>query len=397
MRDRVSVLLCCLLAACAAPQGRQAPSASLFRDQSFDAPQERFDASGLFAVDDSMRRFLQKDIAREIRLEGPVNGLIQALYREGALKLRYDASRTRSASEAFEARAGNCLSLVIMTAAFAKELGLQLEYNGAEIGEMWGRNGGLLVGSGHVNVTLGPGRPQIFTRVYQPSQTVDFLPESEISGLRFRRISERTVVAMYMNNRSVEALVQQNLDDAYGWARAAIRLDPDFGSSYNTLAIVYLRHGDAEQAASVLRYELQREPDDTTLLSNLADLASRLGNKAEAAALRTRLAQIDPNPPYYFFDLGMQAMQRNDFQSARTLFGREVARAGYNHEFHFWLGVAYFKLGETERARQQLLLALENSPTPNDQHLYAAKLAWLQANAGAGRTQPAGPPGAPVR
>ncbi len=43
---------------------------------------------------------------------------------------------------------------LIMTAAFAKELGLQVTYQSAYLEETWGRSGDLLVRSGHVNVTL---------------------------------------------------------------------------------------------------------------------------------------------------------------------------------------------------------------------------------------------------
>ncbi len=382
MRHRIALLLCALLGACAGLRPVEPPPGFLFRDDQFNAPAERFSASGLFSLSDSMREFLRNRAARTLRREGPVDGLIDALYREGELKLRYDPSRTRTAAEAFDARAGNCLSLVIMTAAFAKELGLEIQYNSAEAGEMWSRSAGLLLGSAHVNITLGSWRPELLARVYQLPQTVDFLPASEIGALQVREVPERTIVAMYMNNRAAEALVRADLDDAYGWARAAIRQDPQFASSYNTLAVVYLRHGNAGQAARVLRYELEREPDDATLISNLADVASRLGDPTEAAALRARLARIDPHPPYQFFDLGMQAMQRNDFRTASAMFAREVARAGYNHEFHFWLGVAYFRLGRIEQARDQLLQAIETSSSRGERDRYAAKLAWLKANGG---------------
>jgi len=42
-----------------------------------------------------------------------------------------------------------------MTAAFAKELGLQVRYQSAYITEAWRRKGDLLLLNGHVNVTLG--------------------------------------------------------------------------------------------------------------------------------------------------------------------------------------------------------------------------------------------------
>ena len=382
VRIRVWAALWALLSGCAATsQLAVEPPRSLFRDEAFDAPRERFSGADVFALSEPMRHFLAYDIVHQLRSLGPAKGLINALYTKGQLKLEYDAAMTRNASEAFDARAGNCLSLVIMTAAFAKEVGLQVEFHGADIEEVWSRNGDLLLGSGHVNVSLGSRATDIGIRgVYQNPLTVDFLSADDITGLPTREISEATVVAMYMNNKAVEALVHGQLDDAYGWARSAIRQSPGFASSYNTLGVVYLRHGDPRQAARVFGYVLERDPDNSTVLSNLADVQSQLGNASEAAALRSRLARIDPHPPYYFFNLGMAALQDNDFRTAKTQFAREVARADYNHEFHYWLAVAYFKLGETERAQRQLLLAIERSPTRDGRDLYAAKLSWLQSN-----------------
>jgi Flp pilus assembly protein TadD len=384
VRIPVSALLCALLGACAAPSHFDGePPAFLFQDESFVTPQERFDAREVFAVSASMRRFLQVDIAHQLRSMGPANGLIDALYTRGLLQLEYDATMTRNASEAFDARAGNCLSLVIMTAAFASELGLQVEFHAARTEDIWSRSGDLLLGSGHVNVTLGAWHTDVGIRgTYQSPLTVDFLPADDVSGLPTREISEATVIAMYMNNKAVEALMQGQLDDAYGWAREAIRRSPQFISSYNTLGIIYERHGDLQQAARVFRYVLAQFPDNPSVLSNLAGVLSRLGNESEATALLARLEKIDPYPPYYFFNLGMEAMQQNDFRAAKTWFAKEVDRADYNHEFHFWLGVAYFKLGETKRAQRQLLLALERSSARSDRDLYAAKLAWLRSKDG---------------
>jgi tetratricopeptide (TPR) repeat protein len=338
-----------------------------------------------------MRQFVRNDIAHRLHVMGPAEGLLAALYTRGELRLEYESSKTRTASEAFDDRAGNCLSLVIMTAAFAKDLDLAVEYHSAQVQEVWSRDGDLLLGSGHVNVTIGYNRivgDRGFKQYGRDSLLVDFLPADEIRGLPEREISEDTVVAMYMNNRAVEALVRGDIDEAYGWAREAIRRSPEFDKSYNTLGVIYLRHGNLAQATRVFRYGLERGPENPTVISNLADTLERMGHEQEATALRFRLARLDPDPPYYFFNLGMDALQRNDFQAARDFFAKEVARADYSHEFHFWLAVAYYKLGDSERARKQLFAALERSTAPGDHKLYAAKLAWLKSNAHAGHQAP---------
>jgi tetratricopeptide (TPR) repeat protein len=182
-----------------------------------------------------------------------------------------DTAATRNAAQAFDTRSGNCLSLVIMTAAFAKELGLQVQYQSAFVDETWSRSNNLYFASGHVNLTLGKrlfdagGRFDTGRLI-----TIDFLSADEARRQRTRAITEATIIAMYMNNRSAEALVQGRLDDAYAWARAAIAQSPTFLSAYNTLGVIYLRHGNLPEAERVLAEVLAREPDNTPALSNLA-------------------------------------------------------------------------------------------------------------------------------
>ena len=379
MRTWASLLLCLLLAACAEAPVAQRPDA-LFNDQLFGTPSERISADDVFALTDEMRSYLNTDMARQFRAKGRQQALVDALYQRGQLKLEYDAAMTRNAAQAFDARSGNCLSLVIMTAAFAKELGLRVEYQSAFREETWSRAGNLYLRSGHVNLTLSRRATDLQGGdASRPPLTIDFLPAEAIGGLRTRSIDEATVVSMYMNNRAAEALVQGHLDDAYAWARAAVAHRPGFYSAYNTLGVIYLRHGDLAQAEQVFSHILEREPANTRVLYNLAAALGQLGRAGEAAEVRRKLAQIEPHPPFYYFNLGIAAMEHDDFRAARDLFAKEVARADYYHEFHFWLALASFRLGEIEPAREHLALAMQNSTTRRDHDLYAAKLAWLRS------------------
>jgi tetratricopeptide (TPR) repeat protein len=336
----------------------------------------------VFAVSDAMRQFIATEIMGQAHRKGAQAALIEALYTTGRLQLEYDASVTRNAAEAFEARAGNCLSLVIMTAAFAKELGLPVRYQSAYLEAVWMRSENLLLRSGHINVTLGHRFVDLRTNPMLAPATIDFLPADELRGLRTREIAEDTVVAMYMNNRAAEALTQNRLDDAYAWAQAAIRRDPALPMAYNTLGVVYLRHGNLPQAALAFGHVLEREPRDTRALANLAATLGRQGRSAEAGELLRRLAQLEPEPPFHYFNLGLAAMKRDDFHAARALFAKEVARAGYNAEFHYWLGLAHFRLGDVEAARKHLALAAELGATRTERERYSAKLVWLRAHGG---------------
>ena len=143
---------------------------------------------------------------------------------------------------------------------------------------------------------------------------------------------------------------------------------------------MYLRHGDLQAAEHVLTSLLERLPQDKHVLSNLATVLDEAGRTEKSLALRLRLAQIEPFRPYYFFRLGTAAMQRGDFQSAKSLFTKEVERADYNSEFHFWLGLANLRLGDIVEARKQLAIAVAYSTAHVEHELYAAKLDLLRAH-----------------
>jgi len=228
---------------------------------------------------------------------------------------------------------------------------------------------------GHVNLTLGSAHAFVGLRSTSPDMmTVDFLPPQQMTGMRARPVAENTIVAMYLNNRAAELFARGQVNDAYWWARAAVQQDPLFVSSYNTLGVIYRRHGNLEESRTVLAHAMERDPKNTRVMSNLVAVLTDMGRAGEAQALSRKLEQIDPNPVFSYFDGGRRAMRDGNYQVARDLFTKEVNRAPYYHEFHYWLANAYFALGEVERAQRELALALEYSTTRREHDVYASKL-----------------------
>lgn len=379
MRTWIALLLSALLAGCATPGDVSEPAVqTLFADARFAPPSERVDAADVFALSPEMRRYLETDAADKLRRLGAQKGLVDALYSKGELKLDYDSATTRNAAQAFAARSGNCLSLVIMTAAFAKELQLGVHYQSVFTDETWARSGDIQFVVDHVNLSLGRRVADIDRGArFQSVLTVDFLPPSPTGKQRARLLGEATVVAMYMNNRAAESLAAGRIDDAYWWAREAVLQDPGLARGYNTLGVVYRRHGDIALAQRVLERARVVDPDNPQVVSNLAQVLADQGRNAEAAVLLQRLAQLEAEPPFIYFDRGQEALRQGDLVTANALFERQVERAPYYHEFHYWLAVTQARLGDSQRARKHLAMAMDTSTTRGDHELYAGKLARL--------------------
>ncbi|KQW35505.1 tetratricopeptide repeat protein [Rhizobacter sp. Root404] len=380
MKFVVAALISMFLVGCAAPLPLP-PSADLLRDELFVPPSTPVDAGQAMAVSPEMRRYLDERIVGVSHFGDHKRRLVEMLYNRDELRLEYDAVQTRTASQAFAARAGNCLSLVMMTGALARELGVNVRYQLVLGNELWDRSTGLYISVGHVNLTLADRPPQFlgaFMRNELPL-TIDFLPPRDGHAPRTRAIEEHTVVAMFLNNRAVESLVAGRTDDAYWWVREALRIDPQLVDAYITLGVVYRNRGLTESAEQVLRRASVREPDNTKILANRVLVLRDMGRDAEATALAQTLARLESVPPFRYFYDGMAALRAGRPEAARDLFSKEVARAPYHAEFHFWLAVSYAELNDPGHAAKYLARAMEVSTTRRDHDLYASKLARLKA------------------
>jgi len=371
-----------MLAGCASPPPlSSAPPPALFADAAFAPPSEPIGSDALFALSPAMRAHLHSPaFTALLRSKGLERGLIEALYSKNELKLDYDASVTRNAADTYAARAGNCLSLVIMTAAFARELGMTVRFQAVDADDTWSRDGSLVLVAAHVNIALGHRKPGglLYDESADRELVVDFLPPPDAARFRTRELDDTELVALFHNNRAAEALVRGRIDDAYWWARAAVAGNPAGATAYNTLGVIYQRHGQPALAERAYRAALERAPENLVTMQNLAPLLAQLGRPEEARALAQRAAAIQPVPPFHYFDQGVAAMKRGDFDAARTLFEREVRRAPYNDEFHFWLALAHLRLGDAAQARAQLAQAVDTSTRRDVRDAYSAKLAHLR-------------------
>jgi Flp pilus assembly protein TadD len=375
------LLLCVFLCGCAsAPPPPMPLLAALLDDTAFPAPAVAPGAADLFTLSPAMTAHLRSSaFQKKLREKGEARGLVSALYDKSDLQLDYDATVTRTAAQTYAERSGNCLSLVIMTAAFARELGMRVHFQSVDTDETWSRANTLYLVSAHVNINLAPRTPR--PNVYDPESelTIDFLSSRDAGRLRTRELEEQDIVALYMNNRAAEELVLGRFAEAYWWARAALLARPTSLAAYNTLGVIYERSGRPLLAERVYRAALEREPDSLVVMQNLAPLLAANGKAEESALLAQRMARLYPAPPFHYFNQGMAAWRADNFVQARALFAREVARAPYNDEFHFWLGVAHLRLGEIDQAVKQLALARDMSVRSEDRGRYVAKLENLRA------------------
>ena len=371
------------LAACAAPQALAV--APLLDDALFNHPPRPAEADAAMALDAPMRAYLADQLAHGVLRKGKARALSDALYQgPGGLKLDYDAAITRTAAQAFAARSGNCLSLVLMTATLARELGLQVTYQRARLEDGYSRLGDLTLRSDHVNLVLAPRSSaaswQVTTVGPDPNRLqIDFLPSADLQGLRSVPITEDTVLAMFLNNRAAEALGRGERTEAYAWAREALRRDPAFRPALNTLGVVYQRAGHLAAAAQAYEALLAQDPQQVATMWNLAQVRQAQGRSDEARLWTERRLAIEPAAPFQSLQQAEAAIARGDWAAAQGLLQRERRITGETHELHFALALLGHRQGQTGLAQRELQRAMDTSPSASLQARYAGKLAWLKA------------------
>jgi hypothetical protein len=194
--------------------------------------------AAVFALSPAMRDYLEHDIAPLIQRRGAQQGLVEALQARAQLRLEYDAEFTRTAAQAFDERAGNCLSLVVMSAALARHLNLPVTFQALVGHESWSRSGDLSFVNGHVNITVAR---RLIDRV--GIYGTDALLRMEFGGIEvgrgqaLREVSEARILAMFMNNRAAERTLRGQAAQAPGCCRRRHDRPAAWRSNLNTATL----------------------------------------------------------------------------------------------------------------------------------------------------------------
>ncbi|QUN07516.1 hypothetical protein KDN34_03680 [Shewanella yunxiaonensis] len=371
------VLLCLLwVSGCSTTAQVSTDLSALWQDAHFKAVSDIPAPDVIFQLPPDEIREIRADFQRQqtLRRGLPAHKWLANYLSASRGGFRYQDNDTRIAADTLYKRHGNCMSLVVLTAALAKVLDVGVIYQSVSVPPVWDQRGNFNLLNGHINLRLKAlEQPNIFDAA-DTELVVDFVPAETLRAYRTDRVDESMVQAMFFNNLAAEAMINDDWNRAYALLKVSLQLQPQFIAALNNLAIVYRNNHLQPMAEVVYRHALQLEPNNLTTLYNLAVLLDLEGRLDEWIAVNRILELERIRNPYYYYGMGQQAYREQRFSDAIRWYRQAIEKANYRHEFYFGLSRSYWMLGERKAAEANLRKALLLSRDDNWTKRYQAKL-----------------------
>jgi len=289
---------------------------------------------------------------------------------------------TYNADLASTLQSGNCLSLAILTKAYASLANLEVHYRKVNLAPIYQRQQGVMTISSHVqtyiyapvNIIKSKGEFSLF----RSKIIIDYFPTS--NRVLGTMVDNADFVAMYYQNLAAEAIIDKRFDLAYSLLSAAMELSPNNIDTLNSLAVLYKKTGHSLAAETIYLHGLEHTKGSVNLLSNYIILLQEMGRLQDAVLLQEQYQYIEDNSPFTWFDLANKAYGDKNYSAALRYYEKSIQVAPYLHESFFGQAKTYFHLGKRHKAQIAMKRATELAFKPSDEKLYLAKLNSLTEN-----------------
>jgi tetratricopeptide (TPR) repeat protein len=377
-----ALLATALLAACATPVqvdsqlGGNEVTTDMLVDQSPLAAELRpADIAGvnILELTPEMRSFIDDHIRDRTDEYERLRLLIFAVMGERNFHLEYDES-TRTASETFLDRRGNCLSFTNMFIAMARYLGLEASYQEVDVPPDWSLSGQAFLLSKHVNLEVRTS--------YDDVQIIDFnVYDFKIRHDR-RIISDRRGRAHYFNNLGAELMLSGDTPRALVHFQQSLIEDDEFSPAWINLGILYRREGYPAYAEAAFRHVLELDYRDLVAMSNLANLYEEQGHSETALVYRERVKNHRMENPYFRYILANEAFVAGDYRTAIQHLDYAIGKRRDEDRFMALMSMSHLMLGDRESSEKWMKRAEEAASKDADKRRYHHKLELLLSESG---------------
>ena len=150
--------------------------------------------------------------------------------------------------------------------------------------------------------------------------------------------------------QAIQSHRQGRLDEAESLYRRALRRDPKNVDALHFLGVLASQRGRHAEAAELIQQALARNPRYADAWNNLGNVLAGLDRWDEAATAYQRTIELAPGNPSAHCNLGVMRLRSDRFAEAATAFRQAISLAPGLAEAHFNLGKALHAQGQYEAA-----------------------------------------------
>jgi len=292
----------------------------------------------LFAVTPDMVKFAEHIVRGQNSYFDKVRALHVALLssrESGGYGLVYNAYRTEVPSVTFQQRRANCLSFTLLYVALARQVGIRAEVNEVQIPPTWDlRNKDDMVFLRHVNVKV-PMRESI--NILRNDDVIIDLEMNRYSpNYDQHEIDDDLIAAEFYSNRAMEYLTDNDMRNAFLSLRKAIAMNDQQSYIWSNLGALYGRNKLYAEAETAYLHGLEINPEDLTIMNNLAYLYQHSGNKAGEVKYVSLAHRYRESNPYYQYTLAQAAFASGELELALQFIKRAIDRDKFKKEMRFF-------------------------------------------------------------
>lgn len=287
--------------------------------------------------------------------------------------------KTLKATVSLQGETGNCLSLAILTTAYARLVEVEVDYQLVYSVPIYELVDDTLYVSSHIRskVSSPPEHDKSTGRINFSHSYIDYFPSPYRQ--RGQYISEQHFISMFYQNVAAELLKENNDDTALSYIVKSLQIAPDNVEALNTLAVLHRRKQDFVTAEKLYRFILEHYPVSLNAMINFRDMLSMQGRNQEANTLDKTISQINDPNPYEWIFLADEAIRKNQFTRAQRYLEQAQHLAPYLDEIYFRYAHIDYRRGRIASVHQHLLRAHQYARSIDRIQLYKAKLGALHA------------------
>ncbi len=322
------------------------------------------------ALNAEIKQFLDENIDRATDGLAQLRQLVDLIFDRNGINFTYQPV-TRSAIETFTHHGGNCISFTYLVIAMSRYLGLDARFREVDMAPIWSEVESIVSVDGHADAAISIGGRWYFA---------DLLPgvrELEVAG---RIVSDNRAIAHFWSNRGVECLTAGHPNEAVECFDKALQNDPQADFAWANMGVAKAARGSLEQASHCYQEALRINKGDMTAMANLVSLYERMGRVQDARRFQAKVKKFNEANPYYHYRLGLLAYQSGRYLESVAQLRTALKLKRSDHYFYRVMAQDYVQLGELQKARECVELAMKNAPDVAWKVRYNEKLQWLTAH-----------------